>query len=360
MDERTVMGRVRRAGLGALVGFLGLAAGFGTAAAEGVVNGAGSTAVFPLMNAWAQAYQEKTGTPITYQPNGGGAGVAQFDENSVTFVLVEDPASPAELQKNGFVQWPLVFTGIVPVVNLPGLQSGKLVLDGPTLGSILDGKITRWNDPAIVALNQGLTLPDAPIVVVNRAEPAGSSFALTRYLSATSPAFDAQIGPTDAPQFVKGPTASGDAGMASEVASTPNAIGWTDYADAVAAKLPLVSIKTTAGAVVAPTPATFAQAVGDLTGAFDGGLGFADLMIDQSRTGGWPILATTFVLMDAVPDDRASGEAALKFFDWAYRAGSAQATQLGYVPVPATLLNGIETLWSAAIIIDDKPLWPAK
>lgn len=334
-------------------------------AARSVVTGAGSTLVFPAMSRWAAGFQQKTHIPVSYQPNGVASARSQIDEGAITFALTDAPFSAADLDSYGFVQWPLVFGAVVPVATVPGVS--RIELDGDTLANIFLGRITRWSDPAIAALNGGAKLPDIPIVVVSHEhEGGGSTIVFNRYLSVASKAYaDALRSARGKVPFRGEPVLStGDLGVAVTVAATPGAIGYTDFADATASRAPIVALRTPAGTLTA-SPESFTKSVAMLTAGLNSGLGFADLVIDPAKVdpssiGGWPMMATTFVVMDAVPQNRDNAVAALQFFDWIYRSGGEIGGSLGYVPAPQNLVEAVETLWTSAIIIDDVPLWPPK
>lgn len=330
-----------------------------------VVTSAGSTVVFPVLSRWSYAFQEETHVPISYQPNGMVSARSQIDAGSVTFAITDVPWPAEQLASNGFVQWPLVFSAVVPVVSLPGVHT--LALDAATLAEIYLGRITRWSDPALARLNPATTLPDLAITIVSHEREGGSSLVFNRYLAAASPDFARTAGITArsvVPAGAKTLTSTGDIGVALTVAATPGAIGYTDYADAVAVKATMPTLAGTAGPVQ-PTPASVRRTVDDLTVGFTGGLGFADLVIDPAKhdataNGGWPLVATSFVVMNAVPQNRDNAAAALRFFDWIYQHGAATASGLGYVPLPPTLVKAVEGLWTASVVADDKSLWPQK
>ncbi len=369
-------GRLFPAAVAAVL-LLGLAAGAGTTtpaqaqanlsdrASRSVITGAGSTVVFPVLSRWSYAFQEETHIPVSYQPNGMVSARSQIDSGSVTFAVTDVPWPADMLANNGFVQWPLVFSAIVPVVSLPG--TGALTLDAGTLADIYLGRITRWSDPAIARLNPGLALPDLDITIVSHEREGGSSLVFNRYLAAASPDFTRVAGITArsvVPEGGKSLTSTGDVGVAFTVAATPGAIGYTDFADAVSAHARMVTLAGTTGPVTA-TPASVRRTVDDLTVGFTGGLGFADLIVDPAKhdataNGGWPLVATSFVVMNAVPQNRDNAAAALRFFDWIYTNGATSANAMGYVTLPPTLVKATQALWTASIIADDKPLWPQK
>jgi ABC-type phosphate transport system substrate-binding protein len=173
--------------------------GFNAQAAD--VSGAGATFPYPIYSKWAQAYAEKTGFKLNYQSIGSGGGIGQIKAKTVDFGASDMPLNPADLEKAGLIQFPMVMGGVVPVVNVPGLEAGQLKLDGKLLAEIYLGNITKWNDPAITALNSGLKLPDLAIATVYRSDGSGTTFIFTHFLSEVSPEWKDKIGENTSVQF---------------------------------------------------------------------------------------------------------------------------------------------------------------
>jgi len=178
---------------------LGLAAGIAVACAATSalavdLTGAGATFPYPIYSKWAEAYKAKTGVGLNYQPIGSGGGIAQIKAKTVTFGATDKPLLPADLQAAGLTQFPTVIGGVVPVVNIPGVKAGELVLDGKTLADICLGNVKYWDDAAVKRLNPGVNLPHLAIVGVHRSDGSGTNFIFTAYLSKKSPQWASQVG----------------------------------------------------------------------------------------------------------------------------------------------------------------------
>jgi phosphate transport system substrate-binding protein len=252
------------------------------------------------------------------------------------------PLPEAELSKDGLVQFPTVIGGVVPVVNIKGIAPGQLKLTGAVLGDIYLGKVAKWNDPALTALNPGLALPDAAIAVVRRADGSGTSFLFTNYLSKANADWKAKVGAGTAVNWPLGAGGKGNEGVSSYVQRLPNAIGYVEYAYAKQNRMAHVLLRNAAGNFVAPDDATFKAAA---AGA-DWSKTFVEVLTDQPAKDAWPITGATFILMHKSQDKPAAAAAALKFFDWAYASGDKMAEDLDYVPLPASLKDLVRKLWS--------------
>jgi phosphate transport system substrate-binding protein len=169
-------------------------AAFMTAANAAEVTGAGATFPAPIYAKWAEAYQKATGNRINYQSIGSGGGIKQIMAKTVDFGATDMPLTPADLEKSGMMQFPTVIGGVVPVVNLPAFKPGQMKLNGQVLADIYLGKVAKWNDKAIAALNPGMQLPNQDIAVVRRADGSGTTFIFTNYLSKVSPEWKSKVG----------------------------------------------------------------------------------------------------------------------------------------------------------------------
>ena len=194
------------------------------------ITGAGATFPFPIYAKWAEAYKKETGTGMNYQSIGSGGGIKQITSKTVDFGASDKPLTREELNKEGLVQFPAVMGGVVPVVNVPGITAGQLKLTGTLLADIYLGKVTKWNDPAIAALNTGLKLPDAAISPVCRADGSGTSFIFTNYLSKVNAEWKTKVGEGTAVNWPTGAGGKGNEGVAAFVGRLPNSIGYVEYA----------------------------------------------------------------------------------------------------------------------------------
>jgi phosphate transport system substrate-binding protein len=328
------------------VASIGLAAlAFAGVAAAQDVTGAGASFPAPLYSKWASDYHKATGVKINYQSVGSGAGIKQIDARTVAFGASDMPLKDEELAKKGQIQFPTVIGGVVPVVNIKGIAPGQLRLNGQVLGDIYLGKITRWNDAALKALNPGLALPDAAIAAVRRADGSGTSFIFTNYLSKVNPEWKAKVGEGTAVNWPTGAGGKGNEGVAAFVGRLPNSIGYLEYAYVKQNKMTYALLQNAGGQFVAPDDSTFKAAA---AGA-DWSRSFHQILTNQPGAQSWPITGATFILLHKVQEKPAEGAATLKFFDWAYKNGDKTAEALDYVPMPASVKAQVEKLWATEI-----------
>ena len=318
------------------------------------VRGAGSTLAFPVLSRWSQAYQraqsdadfQPVGAGLDYEPVGSQAGVERLREASVDFGATDEPLSQEELARSSFAQFPVVIGGVIVAVNVPGVASGAMRLTGEVLADIYLGKVRAWSDPAIRALNPGLSLPDAPIVALRRTDGSGTTFTFTNYLSKVSPGWRTQVGQG---QLVAWPAsdrgAKGNDGLAAAIKQTPNAIGYVDFAQAQRAGLNHALLRNHAGAFVAPGAAGFqsaAESAGWGTTA-----GFKILLTDAPGDAAYPIVATTYVVMPRRSGAASRSRAVIEFLRWSLDNGARAATELGYVPLPPGAVAQVKRYWTA-------------
>ena len=333
-----------------------LAGALGAQAAE--VTGAGSTFVYPILAKWADSYKQKSNLAMNYQSIGSGGGIAQIKKKTVDFGASDMPLKPEELAAAGLTQFPVVIGGDVPVVNLPGIKPGQLKLTGPMLADIFLGKITQWNDPAITALNKGVTIPNQAISVVHRSDGSGTTFIWTNYLAKVSPAWKTDVGEGTAVSWPAGVGGKGNEGVSNYVQNISGAIGYVEYAYALQNKMTDVLVQNKAFEFVRAKAESFSAAAAGAD--WSKAPSFYLILTDQMGKGAWPITGSTFILMQKSQQKPESGKAALKFFDWAYSADGAKlAATLDYVALPATLVKQVETAWSSQLKDPaGKPVWP--
>ncbi len=317
------------------------AGGMGQALAQQEATGAGASFPAPLYSKWAADYHKATGVKINYQSVGSSAGIKQIEAKTVDFGASDEPLKDDELAKKGLVQFPTVIGGIVPVVNIKGIQPGQLKLTGQVLGDIYLGKITKWNDEAIKALNPGVTLPDATIAPVRRADGSGTTFGFTNYLSKVNAEWKEKVGEGKAVNWPTGAGGKGNEGVAAFVGRLPNSIGYVEYAYVKQNKLTYTQLQTAGGTFVSPDDATFKAAA---AGA-DWAKSFYQILTNQPGKDAWPITSATFIIMHKAQDKPAQAAASLKFFEWAYKSGDKTATDLDYVPMPDAVKNVIFQSW---------------
>ena len=317
------------------------AVGFSSAWAQQEATGAGASFPAPLYSKWASDYNKATGVKINYQSVGSGAGLKQIEAKTVDFGASDAPLKDEELKAKGLVQFPTVIGGIVPVINVAGIKPGELKLSGQVLGDIYLGKITKWNDAAIVALNPGVALPDAAIAPVRRADGSGTTFGFTNYLSKVNPEWKSKVGEGTAVNWPTGAGGKGNEGGAAFVGRLPNSIGDVEYAYVKQNKMNYAKLQNAAGNFVSPEDDNFKAAA---AGA-EWEKSFYQILTNQPGKDAWPITSATFILMNKTQDKPAQATTALKFFDWAYKNGDKTAGDLDYVPMPDKVKQIIYKSW---------------
>jgi len=323
------------------------------------ITGAGSTFAFPILAKWADAYKKETGDGLNYQSIGSGGGIKQIKAGTVTFGATDAPLKAAELDTDGLVQWPAIMGGIVPVVNLDGVNPGDLVLDGPTLAAIFQGKITKWNDAAIAKLNPNAKLTDVAIAVVHRSDGSGTTFNFTDYLSKVSPDWKSAVGESTAVEWPVGIGSKGNEGVSAGVSQTKGAIGYVEYAYAKQNKMTYAKMINHDGKTVSPTSEAFQAAAANADWSHSPG--YYQILTDQPGATSWPITASTFMLMHKVAADPKASAAALKFFDWSFAKGAPMAQELDYIPMPDSVAALIRKTWADGVKDSSgKAIYPAK
>ena len=316
-----------------------------TSASAVNITGAGSTFVFPIISKWAGAYRGIAGDQINYASIGSGGGIAQIKAKTVTFGATDKPLTSKELNAAGLTQFPAVIGAIVPVINVPGIKPGQLILDGTTLANIFLGKIARWDDAAIKKLNPTLALPGRAIVVVHRSDGSGTTFNFATYLSGVSPQWREDVGADTAIDWPTGIGAKGNEGVAGNVAQIGGSIGYVEYAYAKQNRLSHVRLVNKAGQAVEPTVAAMRSASANADWANAAKNDFYILFIDQPGAESYPITATVFILIHKNPPNQQATQAALKFFQWSMEKGGDLALGLDYVPLPEVAVKSVMTGW---------------
>lgn len=320
------------------------------------ITGAGATFPYPLYAKWAAVYKAKTGVSINYQSIGSGGGIKQIIAKTVDFGASDMPLNVEALNKDGLMQFPAVMGGVVLVVNLSGIEAGQLKLDGKVLADIFLGKITKWNDPAIVAMNPGARLPEATINVVHRADGSGTTFIFTNYLSKVSADWKSAVGESTQVNWKVGTGGKGNEGVASYVQQIKNSIGYVEYAYALQTKMTYTQLKNRDGQFVKPDDSTFKAAAASAD--WEHAAGFYELLTDEPGKASWPITGATFILMHKSQDKAEAALTVLSFFDWAFENGSEMATALDYVPMPEKVQKMVRAAWKKEIKgSDGKAVW---
>ncbi|MBB2199806.1 phosphate ABC transporter substrate-binding protein PstS [Gluconacetobacter dulcium] len=307
------------------------------------ITGAGSSFAAPIYEAWGAAAKNATGVAVNYQSVGSSAGQNQVLAGTVDFGASDAPMDAAKLEKGSLFQFPTVMGGIVPVVNIPGVNANALRLTGDVLADIYAGTISSWNDPKITALNPGLKLPDLPIATVHRADGSGTTFVFTSYLSRESQSWHDAAGAGSSIAWPGGVGARGNDGVAASVRNTEGGIGYVEYAYASRNHMTTVQLKSKAGDFVTANLDSFAKAAG--AADWKGATNFAVDLLDTPGQGAWPIVSATYVLVPKPPKDADKGAAVRKFFGWAFDNGDSAARRLDYVVLPASVKAAVRAAW---------------
>ncbi|PQV51925.1 phosphate ABC transporter substrate-binding protein PstS [Paraburkholderia sp. BL21I4N1] len=318
---------------------------FAIAAQAADITGAGSTFAAPIYTKWADAYQKTGGGKVNYQGIGSSGGIKQIEAKTVDFAGSDAPLKDDELAKAGLFQFPTVVGGVVPVVNVPGVKAGDLTLSGEVLGDIYLGKIKKWNDPAIAALNPKVKLPDTDIAVVRRADGSGTSFIWTNYLSKVNADWKAKVGEGATVSWPTGTGGKGNDGVAAFVQRLPGAIGYVEWAYAKQNHMTYTALKNSSGAVVEPKTETFKAAA---AGA-DWSKSFYQILTNEPGKDAWPVVGATFVLLHTAQEKPAQGTETLKFFDWAFKNGTQAANDLDYISLPDSVTAEIRSQWKSKV-----------
>lgn len=318
------------------------------AAAQNQITGAGATFPAPVYAKWGEAAKPAIGVELNYQAIGSGGGQNQITNRTVDFGASDAPMDPAKLQSANLLQFPMVMGAVVPIVNLPGIAADQVKLTGDLLAEIYLGKVTKWNDPKIAAVNSGVALPNLAIAPVYRADGSGTSFVFTSYLSAASPDWKSQVGAGTSVKWPAGAGARGNDGVAGTVKNTRGAVGYVENAYATQNNLTTTQLRNKSGALVAPTMEAFGAAAA--SGNWGGAQNFAVDLIDQAGATSWPIVSATFLLVPKDPKDSARAANVLKWVDWAYNNGGPIATQLEYIPLPKAVQDNVRAAWRSSIM----------
>ena len=311
------------------------------------ITGAGATFPYPLYAKWADAYRKATGVGLNYQSIGSGGGIKQITAKTVDFGASDAPMRVEDLEKHGLIQFPAIMGGVVPVVNVKGLEAGKLRLSGPVLADIYLSKIAKWNDPAIVKMNPGIKLPDQAISVVHRSDGSGTTFLFTNYLAKASETWKSVAGEGTAVKWPTGVGGKGNEGVANYVARIDGSIGYVEYAYAKQNRLSYTLMANREGQFVAPDDDSFKAAAAGADWAKTPGMYL--ILTDQRGAKSWPITGASFILMHKAQEKPDNAKEVLKFFEWAFRSGSQMAAELDYVPMPDAVVRLIQAQWKSQL-----------
>lgn len=319
------------------------------------ITGAGATFPFPIYAKWAEAYKKESGNGLNYQSIGSGGGIRQIKAKTVAFGATDAPLKGEDLTKDGLIQFPTVMGGVVPAINIAGVEPGKLKLTGQLIAEIYLGDIKKWNDPKIVALNAGVTLPDANINPVYRSDGSGTTYVFTDYLSRVSSEWKTKMGANQSVQWAVGIGGKGNEGVSASVKQVANSIGYVEYAYAKQNKLSYALVQNADGQFPAPEDKAFQAAAANAN--WNEAPGFGISLNNQKGAQAWPITSATFILVYAKPEKPEETQAALKFFDWAYKNGDQLALDIDYVPLPANVKDMVRAAWKGVVDNSGKPIF---
>jgi phosphate transport system substrate-binding protein len=308
------------------------------------ITGAGATFPAPVYAKWGEAAKAAIGVELNYQAIGSGGGQNQIFNRTVDFGASDAPVDAAKLVEQKLLQFPAVMGAVVPIVNIPGVEANQLKLTGAILADIYLGKITKWNDPAIVALNAGVTLPGLAIAPAYRADGSGTTYVFTSYLSAVNADWKSKVGASTSVKWAAGTGAKGNDGVAATVKQVKGGLGYVENAYATQNKLATAQLRNKAGQFVTPTIAAFQAAAENADWKADPN--FAVSLIDTPGAATWPIVSATFILLPLDPKEPAHSALVRKFFDWSYKNGGDIAAGLEYVPLPATVQDAVRAKWA--------------
>lgn len=334
--------------------------------AEVKLKGAGATFPKPVYDEWMQVYQEETNVPITYEGIGSGGGQKAIIDKTVDFAGSDAVMKTEDLEKQGLLQFPMIVGGIVPVINIPGVEANELKLDAELLGRIFAGDITTWNHEDIAVLNTGLELPEEAITVVHRSDGSGTTWTFTLYLHQASDYWKNNMSSEKKGEVlgisygksIKWPTGNfiggkGNPGVANYVKESKNSIGYVEYAYALTEKLTTIQLLNKAGKHVEPSLDTFAEAAAKTDWTMSG----IDLIpVNKPGDDSWPIVGVSFILIYKEQDDEAKAKAMLKYLDWCFDKGADAARELHYVPIPRKVADEVRELWEKEVKYNDTPI----
>ena len=318
--------------------------------AQKTINGAGATFPFPVYQSWAYKYYQDKKIKVNYQSIGSGGGIRQITSRTVDFGASDDPMRQSDVEKEKLIQFPVIIGGVVPVINLSGVKTGKLVLTGEILGDIFLGKIKKWNDKKITDINKSIKLPDAEITVVHRADGSGTTAIFSGYLSAVNKNWKTKVGTGKALNWPVGFGGKGNEGVANFVNRMNNSIGYVEYAYVKQSKMYYVKLINSAGKIVEPSVESFKAAAAGVK--WDKKNHFYNFIINATGDNAWPIAGASFILL--ARENKDVNKRVIDFFDWAFKNGDSIAGQLDYVPLPATLKDVVRSYWTSFDIYEVK------
>lgn len=304
------------------------------------LTGAGATFPYPLYSKWFADYAASTGVKINYQSIGSGGGIRQLSEGTVDFGASDSPMKDEEIAKakGPVMHFPTVLGAVAVTYNLPGVATG-LKLSGTVLADMFAGRITKWNDARIAAMNAGVNLPNNDVLVVHRTDGSGTTFVFTDYLSAVSPAWASGPGRGKEVSWPVGLGGKGNDGVAGQVKQTPGSIGYVELAYAKQNDLPFAAIQNKAGSFVAPSPEGMTAAATALAANLPANTDYRLSIVNADGPNAYPISSFTWILVYAQQADAEKARKLRDFLKWALTEGEKQASALDYAPLPESMAS---------------------
>ena len=299
------------------------------------INGAGATFPNPLYSKWFDEYgKAHSGVRINYQSIGSGGGIKQLSAGTVFFGASDMPMTDAQLKAAPapIRHFPTVLGAVVPVYNL---GNTTLRFTGLLLADIYLGKVTKWNDPAIAAVNPGVALPATDIVVVHRSDGSGTTFIFCDFLSKTSPEFKQKVGASTSVQWPAGVGGKGNEGVSGLVKQTPGAIGYVELIYALQNKIPLGAVQNKSGAFVTASLESVTAAAAGVQMPDD----FRVSITNPDGKDAYPIASFTWILLYQNPSDAQRAKVMSDFMKWALTDGQSEVAALGYAPLPKDVVE---------------------
>jgi phosphate transport system substrate-binding protein len=310
-----------------------------TLTAQAIINGAGATFPNPIYQKWFSEYNKlHSDVRINYQPVGSGGGVQQVSKRTVFFGASDQPMTQEQLlaADGKIFHFPTVLGGVVPIYNIPNVTA-ELKFTGPLLADIFLGKVTKWNDPAIVKVNAGVNLPATDIVVVHRSEGSGTTYIFADYLAKVSPEWKSKVGVNGSLSWPTGVGSKGSDGVTGQVRQTPGAIGYTELTYALTNKISYGAVQNAGGKFVKASPATVTAAAAAAASKMP-----ADFRVSITNPPGddaYPLSSFTWLLLYESPADKGQAKAMVEFVRWALQDGQKFAPDMGYAPLPDAVVK---------------------
>jgi phosphate transport system substrate-binding protein len=316
-------------------------AGGSAAKSDVKLTGAGSSFAYPLYSRWAADYLAKTGAQVNYQSKGSGAGIRQLQEMTIDFGGTDAPMTEEEKSKakgGEILHIPVAMGAIVLAYNVPEITT-QLKMSSSVIAGIFLGRITKWNDRAIAALNPGVSLPASDIVVVHRSDGSGTTYIWTEYLSKLSPEWAKQVGKGKEVKWPVGLGGAQNEGVSGQVKQLPGSVGYVELAFARQNKLPYAAIQNSKGNFIDPSIESVTAAAAAVAAGLPDSTDYRISIIDPPGADAYPISSITWALVYVNQTDKAKGKELVEFLKYGLNEGQAAAKELDYAPLPSSMVT---------------------